>query len=198
VPKGGHDLCTLSWAGASALGEKLPVIQESAFITSNTVYVVRNGRCVAVYDEMGLAHAAHPALGLAVTGRCEMRGDQLHKEPGEPEVGQSLCFDDRVVTSAVKSIRRLAPNEGLPSSATSAVFAKPFAEEPARQPVEASSGEARPLGSLDDEPSLGEPSPNGPAPEGRREIKSGLISLLGIEDALPLIAQGRRRGRGGS
>jgi hypothetical protein len=81
------------------------------FVTRNTEYHVRRGRCIAVRDRRtGKFLEDHAALKRFVACAVQYRESSVTMTP-VPKIGDSLCFDGtNIVTSQVLAIER-APKD---------------------------------------------------------------------------------------
>ena len=77
------------------------------FVTRNTEYHVRRGRCVAVRDRRtGAWLEEHPSLRRFIACAVQYKEAAVTMTP-VPKVGDSLCFDGtNIVTSLVLAIER--------------------------------------------------------------------------------------------
>jgi len=87
------------------------------FVTRNTEYHVRSGRCVGVRNrQTGEWVERHIAVRLHVAGAIRFfEGGSMTANPGLPGVGESMYFEGMghdLVTSSVVSIER-APADSL-------------------------------------------------------------------------------------
>lgn len=80
----------------------------SVLVTENSEYHVRSGVCVAVRSlRHGDLTREHPAVGSRVLGGfsfCESSGYNAHY--GLPEQGEKICFENDLLTSPLRSVRR--------------------------------------------------------------------------------------------
>ena len=80
------------------------------YVTRNTEYHVRAGRCVAVRDlRVEQWCDEHPALGRALEGALRYQGTGVLPVLDEPRVGDAIYFREGerdLVTSRVQSIER--------------------------------------------------------------------------------------------
>jgi hypothetical protein len=82
------------------------------YVTRNTEYHVRAGRCIAVRDRhLGRWCDAHPALGRTLEGALRYQGTGVLPVLDEPRVGDAIYFREGerdLVTSRVQRIERPA------------------------------------------------------------------------------------------
>jgi hypothetical protein len=85
------------------------------FVTRNSEYHCRDGECVAVRNRRTNAFDPHhAALGRTIAGGIlfnAKRGIVTLSNPGEPHIGEQLCFSarrpaDDIVTSVLTAVER--------------------------------------------------------------------------------------------
>jgi hypothetical protein len=77
------------------------------FVTDNTEYHLRADICVAVRNtKTGEWLEHHFTIGSRLEGGLSVRGGGFDLHVGAPEVGDRLAFDNDVLTSPVRTMRR--------------------------------------------------------------------------------------------
>jgi hypothetical protein len=76
-------------------------------VTENTEYHMRGDLCVAVrHTKTGKWESHHFAIGSHLEGGLSRAGGGFRLNPGIPQVGDQLAFDNDILTSPLQRVRR--------------------------------------------------------------------------------------------